>query len=472
LATSDFNSAVNDYKKAVALDPQNKDLNKSFADARQKRYDANRESVKPSVLLAKPEVKNNIIEVKDDVGELSLVLQITDASPIKSIVINGIVQKFDEESMNPGIETQVDIRNKNKLDIQVTDVYLNSFEQSFSIVKIETNAPSVSITRPYQTPENELFIEYLPAVMIEGKVNDESLIKSIIIEGTAASFPLEMKDPPFQALVNIGVKDSIQVVVSDVLGNTSTTKYKLIREDTSGSNPMGLTWVVFIENSNYKNLQKLESPARDVADMKVALANYKIDKIIHKKDLGKSELDKFFAIELRDLVQKNRVKSIIIWYAGHGKFLNETGYWIPIDGDSYDEYTYYSVNNLRASVQAYTMAKHVLVISDACESGSAFYIDMSENFKSRLCDDWEVTKLKSAQVLTSSNKEQYSDNSLFTQAFANTLNNNPNDCISIEAIAEKVMNMVKQNKRPIPKFGKINGLDDENGSFLFMKKGR
>jgi hypothetical protein len=374
--------------------------------------------------------------------------------------------------MNPGIETQVDIRNKNKLDIQVTDVYLNSFEQSFSIVKIETNAPSVSITRPYQTPENELFIEYLPAVMIEGKVNDESLIKSIIIEGTAASFPLEMKDPPFQALVNIGVKDSIQVVVSDVLGNTSTTKYKLIREDTSGSNPMGLTWVVFIENSNYKNLQKLESPARDVADMKVALANYKIDKIIHKKDLGKSELDKFFAIELRDLVQKNRVKSIIIWYAGHGKFLNETGYWIPIDGDSYDEYTYYSVNNLRASVQAYTMAKHVLVISDACESGSAFYIDMSENFKSRLCDDWEVTKLKSAQVLTSSNKEQYSDNSLFTQAFANTLNNNPNDCISIEAIAEKVMNMVKQNKRPIPKFGKINGLDDENGSFLFMKKGR
>jgi hypothetical protein len=52
----------------------------------------------------------------------------------------------------------------------------------------------------------------------------------------------------------------------------------------------------------------------------------------------------------------------------------------------------------------------------------------------------------------------------------NTLNNNPNDCISIEAVTLKVMGIVKQNQKQTPKFGKIRGLDDENGSFFFIKK--
>jgi hypothetical protein len=96
---------------------------------------------------------------------------------------------------------------------------------------------------------------------------------------------------------------------------------------------------------------------------------------------------------------------------------------------------------------------------------------MRDELSPRLCDDWEVTKFKSAQVLTSSNKELSSDNSLFTQAFANTLNNNPNDCISIEAVTLKVLGIVKQNQKQTPKFGKIKGLDDENGTFFFIKKG-
>ncbi|MEZ5174059.1 MAG: tetratricopeptide repeat protein [Bacteroidia bacterium] len=471
MATTDYTSAVNDYKKAISLAPDNKDLNKAYAEARQKRYDANRESNKPSVLIARPELKNNTIEIPRNKTNLDLILQITDASPIKSVVVNGISQKIEEEAMNPGIEMSIDVKDKEQLSIQVTDVYLNSTELSYPIIKTETDPPVVNITRPYQTLENELFIENIPSIMIEGKVNDESLIKSIIIDGTSASFPLDMKNPPFQALVNIGTKDTLEVAVTDMLGNESKTTYKLLREDTSGNNPMGLTWVVFIENSNYRNLQRLEGPARDVADMKEALANYKVDKVIHKKDASKAELDKFFAIDLRDLVQKNRVKSLIVWYAGHGKFLNETGYWIPVDGDNYDEYTYYSVNNLRAAMQAYTMVKHVLVISDACESGPAFYMAMRDELSARLCDDWEVTKFKSAQVLTSSNKELSSDNSLFTQAFANTLNNNPNDCISIEAVTLKVMGIVKQNQKQTPKFGKIKGLDDENGTFFFIKKG-
>ncbi|MEX1187823.1 MAG: tetratricopeptide repeat protein [Bacteroidia bacterium] len=469
-ANADYNSAVLDYKRALELDPSNKELNKSYAEAKQKKYDLNKESTPPKILVISPKLKNKLIEVRKDLNEIEFKAQISDASPIKSIVLDGNILPLKEDEMNPEVSKILNIKDKKEIKIQASDVYLNSIEETYTLERTEVDPPTVNITSPFQTIENELFIENTASIMIEGKVTDESLISSIIINGTSASFPLEMKNPSFQALVNIGTKDTIEVKIADVLGNEQSIKYRLLREDTSGANPMGRTWVVFIENTNYKNLQKLDGPAKDIADMTVALSNYKIDKIITKKDASKSELDKFFSIDLRDQVQKNRVKSLIVWYAGHGKFLNETGYWIPIDGDNYDEYTYYSVNNLRAAMQAYTMVKHVLVISDACESGPAFYMAMRDELTPRLCDDWEVTKFKSAQVLTSSNKELSTDNSLFTQAFANTLNNNPNDCMSIEAITLKVMGIVKQNQKQTPKFGKIKGLDDENGSFFFIKK--
>jgi len=469
-STSDFNSAVRDYKKALEFNPSDASVNKSYAEARQKKYDSNRETINPTIKIVEPRATNNVIQVREDVEFIQFKALVTDASPIKSIVVDGKSIAISDDEMNPEINVQVNLKNKKELVIQVTDVYLNSENISIRIEKNEVGLPLVSISNPYQTIENELFIPNNPSILIEGKVRDQSLIKSIVINGTSASFPIEMLNPSFQALVVVGTKDTLVVQTTDVLGNESFTKYKLIREDTSGANPMGNTWVVFIENTNYKNLQKLEGPARDVADMTVALSKYKIDKIIRKKDASKAELEKFFSIELRDLVQKNRVKSLIIWYAGHGKFLNETGYWIPVDGDNYDEFTYYSINNLRASMQAYTMLKHVLVISDACESGPAFYMAMRDELTPRVCDDWEVTKFRSAQVITSSDKELSSDNSLFTQAFAHTLNNNPNDCISIETVALKVMGVVKQNQRQTPKFGKIRGLDDENGSFFFIKK--
>ena len=469
-AMANYGDAVRDYKKAMELSPKNLEIAKFYSISREKYYDANRESEAPVVSITNPKNTKDELHVKANVESILIEGLVTDANPLKSIVADSKSLPLKEDEMNPAFSFTLPLSGKEQVSIQVTDVYLNTRTYTYKIVKEEVTAPVVSILKPYETIDRELFIENKPIIYLEGKISDQSKIRSIIINGTSASFPLEDLNPSFQAMVTIGTSESLTINATDVLGNETNIVYKLIREDTTGANPMGTTWVVFIENTNYKNLQRLEGPARDIADMKAALANYKIDKVIVQKDLSKAQLDKFFSIDLRDQVQKNRVKSLIIWYAGHGKFLNETGYWIPVDGDTYDEYTYYSVNNLRASIQAYTLIKHVLVISDACESGPAFYMAMRDDAQARPCGDWEITKFKSAQVITSSNKELSNDNSLFTQAFANTLNNNPNECISVELIATKVSGIVKQNQKQTPKFGKIKGLDDENGTFFFMKR--
>jgi hypothetical protein len=90
--------------------------------------------------------------------------------------------------------------------------------------------------------------------------------------------------------------------------------------------------------------------------------------------------------------------------------------------------------------------------------------------KDRNCSDWHAVKFKSSQVFSSAGYELAVDNSQFTKTFANILANNPDACIPIESIVNKVTIAVKQNNQQLPKFGKIAGLADEDGTFFFMTK--
>ncbi len=80
------------------------------------------------------------------------------------------------------------------------------------------------------------------------------------------------------------------------------------------------------------------------------------------------------------------------------------------------------------------------------------------------------TKFKSSQVFTSAGYELASDKSQFTKTFASSLNYNSSSCIPIETIVTKVSSAVQKNSKQRPKFGKISGFVDENGTFFFIKK--
>jgi hypothetical protein len=283
-----------------------------------------------------------------------------------------------------------------------------------------------------------------------------------------------MTQHSFSASINILNKDGFTITAEDSYGNKVEKKYVLNRENIAllADNPMGKTWVIFIENSKYQSFASLDGPTKDVTMMKSAFAKYKIHNVVHKKNMTKSKLERFFSIELRDLVKSNRVNSLLVWYAGHGKFINESGYWIPVDAKRDDEFTYFNINNLKAGMQSYSkLITHTLVVTDACESGPSFYQAMRSTPEDRSCNDWQATKFKSSQVFSSAGYELASDNSQFTKTFANTLSSNPNSCIPIETIVSKVKTAVsKGGTKQKPKFGKIAGLEDENGTFFFIKK--
>lgn len=151
--------------------------------------------------------------------------------------------------------------------------------------------------------------------------------------------------------------------------------------------------------------------------------------------------------------------------------MNESGYWIPVDATRDDEFTYYDIKALKAAMQGYpAYLKHTLVITDACESGPSFYQAMRSGIQERNCDDWTATSLKSSQVFSSAGYELAVDNSQFTRTFANMLVNNPSNCVPIESIVQRVTSAVENTLQQTPQFGKIAGLEDEDGTFFFIPK--
>lgn len=469
-ANNSLNDAVRDYKKALDLDPKNQEYSRQFVVAREKLYEANKEEIAPIVKITSPTGITNEIIVKANQDNLQLEGIILDASAIKSLLIDGRPIDVNAEELNPSFTTTLSIKGKSTIEIKAYDVYLNVGTLKINIIRNETNAPEITITKPFETINKTIFLDGSSSLYLEGKISDESRIKSILINGMSATFLVDELNPKFQATVNTEKLESLVVTAIDVLGNEKIATYKLVNEDRSTSNKMGRTWVVIIDNSNYSLLPKLPTENSDLEEIKSTLSKYQIEHFVAKKDLTKKEMEKFFTIELRDLVQNNRVKSLMIWYSGQAQLINENGYWMPIDAAVDDEFSYYSVNSLRSSLEGYLDLKHVLVLSDAADVGQLFSGSTAEKSIAFDCEKGELAQTKSAQVFVVSSKEMAAENKLFTQSFTNILNNNQSNCISIELLSEKLNNMLIQNKKASAKLGRIKGITEEKGSFIFYKK--
>jgi tetratricopeptide (TPR) repeat protein len=471
---ADYKNAVKDYESLMKLSPYDENAKRMMKEANLRLFELNREENAPTLTIISPNSNGNeLLEVSEAFESFTFEAKVNDESAIEYVKLNGEAIAYDRMELNPTFSKEFQ-SSIDSIVVEVADVYDNKIKTEYRIKLTENDPPKIALVAPYSSDNGEVYLDSDdPNLYIEGKINDNSLIKQIIIEGATASFIYEKTNPTFSATVNVANKDEITVIAEDIYGNKGERTFTLNREAAriAANNPMGKTWVIFIENSDYESFASLDGPEKDVTMMKSAFANYEVHNIIHKKNMSKSELERFFSIELRDLIRSNRVNSILVWYAGHGKFINESGYWIPVNAKRDDEFSYFNINSLKAYMLAYSKyVTHALVVTDACESGPSFYQAMRSTATERRCDDWSATKFKSSQVFSSAGYELASDNSQFTKTFASSLTNNPDACIPIDKVVSKVTQAVAENNNQKPKFGKIAGLEDENGTFFFIRK--
>ena len=473
-----FEEAQTAYKAAVLNAPKEKlkETEAALKRIRNRIYEQNRENDQPLFSISSPALDiDKKLMIPKSYQYIEIKGRVQDKSLIKSIFVNDQEATFDKDSLNPSFRIKVKLADKEYMKFRIIDIYSNSTEQNFEFNRKEKNKPNHKLYLAYSASKSEIYVDKLKEknILISGRVEDESAIKRIIINNKTASFNLTESNPIFEANIDITQADSINILIIDEYDNISTSAYYINSSKASemAQNPMGKTWLVFIANSNYENYSTLTGPEKDLTMVRDAFLNYKFDNIISKQNMTLADMEKFFRIELRDLVKEQGVNSLLIWFAGHGKYINETGYWLPVNAKKDEEVSLYPIPYLRSNINSYgKVLRNLLIVSDACESGPAFSLTdgSAGNFT---CNTLPTNQQNSsAYVFSSTSNEKASDNSVFCETFVDLLNSNPNQCIAMSEVVKMVSSVVEKRQSQRCKYGKIKEMNNNTGNFYFIKR--
>lgn len=354
-------------------------------------FEMNRETDSPSITVVEPYRQEDVAQVSAALAYVKVSGHVRDKSLLKSISVNGKSADFQLDEKDPQFVISIPLeRDATEIIVQAVDIYDNLSSQVLKVERSEGIAPSISITVPETSADRKVTI---PAgkdeLFVEGRITDASLIRLVAVNGVNASYAPDQLDPEFSIKVDIKDRDRFVVLAEDQFGNASESIYTIVRKaepvavvkpaatppssSSASSSSTGNTWVVYIENSNYRDFPALVGSG-DMAKMQKAFGSYSVQRTIQKKNLSKEQLERFFNIELRDLVRTNKVNTVLVWYAGHGRTQGGKAYWVPVDARKDDVYSYFNYGSLKAQMQNYSESVgNTLVVSDAAGTDPSFY---------------------------------------------------------------------------------------------------
>jgi tetratricopeptide (TPR) repeat protein len=260
--------------------------------------------------------------------------------------------------------------------------------------------------------------------------------------------------------------NTLEIVVTTAQHTTRSEKRTIEFKANTGGNYHAL----LIGVGDYKDMtiKSLVNPPNDIKQLRDVLTkNYTFNPgDIHMlADPTKDQIiDKLAYLQER-LGEKD---NLLIFYAGHGIVKNEVGYWLPADAAKETRSTWFSNAELRDYVNG-MKSKHVLIVADACFSGSILsgsYRDVTDF----ACQ--QMGQIPSRRAMTSGANTVVPDDSVFFKYLIKRLQDNTAECFTAEDLYSKVKPAVINNSpnQQIPQFGVLPQAGDEGGNFIFKRK--
>ena len=201
---------------------------------------------------------------------------------------------------------------------------------------------------------------------------------------------------------------------------------------------------------------------------------FKSIKIIKNKQATKKAIDKAFREKI-DFLGEN--DSLLIYFAGHGEIDRQVGggWWIPSDAKLGDVTSYFDNIMVQKYLKA-MKARHILLVSDSCYSGTLF--GETRNLPSIINDQFymDLFNERSRWGLTSGNKKPVTDqgfggHSLFAHQFIRSLKSNKKPFLTPREIYSKIGPVVRNNSEQMPQCRPIIMTGDQGGEFVFILAG-
>ncbi len=367
-------------------------------------FEQNRESDPPVMTIVDPHRKGgDVVQIGSSLQQVKVTGHVRDRNLLKSIKVNGQDADFSKDDKDPEFFISIPLSPTAKtIEVEATDLYDNVATITMNVERTESAPPTLAITSP-RLEDRTITVEAgKEDVFIEGNASDVSGVRSITVDGVLASFVPDTTSTDFSIKVPVGSKDRLTVRAEDQFGNSTelacfikkkapvtvaavekpnperpatdkpaTEKPSVEKPSNSAT---GNTWVVLIENSDYKSFPAPQGQAIDKSDIQRSFGKYNAQRTITKKNLSKSQIERFFNIELRDLVRTNKVNTILVGYVGHGRSAGGRTYWVPVDGKKDDIYSYYNYGSLKSLLENYSESvSNTLIVSKAAGTDPSFY---------------------------------------------------------------------------------------------------
>ncbi|MCC6471959.1 MAG: SEL1-like repeat protein [Alphaproteobacteria bacterium] len=235
----------------------------------------------------------------------------------------------------------------------------------------------------------------------------------------------------------------------------------------------GAYYALVIGNSSYRFLHGLKTPRADSEAVAALLARDFGFKVTLLNDATRGDIIGALA-KLRANLKWN--DNLLVYYAGHGivDTATERGYWLPVDAEEKVPTNWISTADITDMVRAIE-AKHVMVVADACYSGTLMRDTTARIDTARDRMVWlrRIMAKRARTVLSSGGNEPVLDSgggehSVFAKAFLNALGES-GEVIDGVTLFEKVRRPVVLNSDQTPQYADIRNAGHDGGEFVFVR---
>jgi hypothetical protein len=231
---------------------------------------------------------------------------------------------------------------------------------------------------------------------------------------------------------------------------------------------------IVIGNNNYDDLSDLKSAgedARAVAQLLKSQYGFKVRLLL---DARREDVIGALA-KVRAKLSTN--DNLLIYYAGHGVLdeYAEEGYWLPVNAKKDDPSNWISNGDITNMVRA-IRAKHVMVVSDSCFSGTLVRAASAKLETAEARNAWveRMNSKRSRTALVSGGLEPVIDSgggakhSVFAKAFMDTLRENTG-ILDGQRLFAAVGRPVALESDQTPQYSDIRRSGHNGGDFLFVR---
>jgi len=351
---------------------------------------------------------------------------------------------------------------------------------------VDKYAPVIKITSDYLTGTKKIVDNRIKKYLVTGTVKDDSGVTEVKINGNEAALD-EEGNFSCEIYLKIGI-NNIYVSAIDIHNNRSVKSFTIKRLASTevikfASNQQlinlnGKYYALIIGINNYRYLNKLSTAVNDSNVLEILLKKgYGFDTFLINKEASRTTIMKKIN-ELREIIYPN--DKLLIYYAGHGCYNEETekAYWLPVDAEKNDTTNWIIADTITSSIKSIP-AKHVLIVSDSCYSGTLTRRKITVDIASKMSRLNYLNKMlrKKARVLISSggNEPVVDDNgnghSVFAAALIKALKNPNKDIFTAEELfVNHIKESVAGKTKQIPEYKLIRDSGHDGGDFVFIRK--